>query len=58
MDLSLYKKIIYYIFFLISEVNLAFKITCCELLNPEEFVSELFPVYNPDDVVKLLPKTK
>ena len=37
---------------------MAFKITCCELLNPEEFVSELFPVYNPDDVVKLLPKIK
>lgn len=40
-----------------SQVKLAFKITCCELLNPEEFVSELFPVYNPDDVVKLLPET-
>lgn len=35
-----------------------YKFTCCELLNPVEFVSELFPAYIPDDVVKLLPEMK
>lgn len=35
-----------------------YKFTCCELLNPVEFVSELFPVYIPDDVVKLLPEMR
>ena len=29
--------------------------TCCVLLNPVEFVSELLPAYNPDVVVNVLP---
>lgn len=43
-----------------AEVSLThiYKFTCCELLNPVEFVSELFPAYIPDDVVKLLPEMK
>lgn len=41
----------------VSSIHI-YKITCCELLNPVEFVSELFPAYIPDDVVKLLPEIK